>query len=78
MQQTVSGEMTKKYKFIFLKEPKNTNFISHNKYYAKLVKIFLVISNPQVTKVLSILVGTSEHIRLLSKNFKLSINNYEY
>ncbi len=75
MQQTICGEMTRKYKFIFLDKIKKYYYISQ---YALIVKIFLIVNNPQVTKVLSILVGTSEHIRLLSKNFKFFLLSYGY
>lgn len=42
------------------------------------VKIFLILMNQQVTKAHSMLVGTSEHIRLLSKlkNKNLSLNEW--
>ncbi len=58
MQQTVSGEMTL---IIF----KDTKFVSCN-FYTYLVKILLMVNNPQVTKAFDLWVGTSEHIRLLS------------
>lgn len=56
MQQTVSGK---------LKWIQSTQVIS---LIANLVKIFVLSSNPQVTKSLSTKVGTSENIRLLSFN----------
>jgi hypothetical protein len=67
--------MTRKYKFIFSDKIKKYYYISQ---YAIIVKIFLIVNNPQVTKVLSILVGTSEHIRLLSKNFNFFLLSYGY
>lgn len=63
LQQTISGDVTKQY--FLLTILKNTIFISYI-LYTKLVKIPLVVNNPQVTKAHSLLVGTSEHIRLLS------------
>ena len=63
LQQTVSGDMTKQNLFL-LRELKDTQIVSYN--YTYLVKKLLIINNPQVTNALSMLVGTSEHIRLLS------------
>lgn len=56
---------------------KNTKFVSC-KLYTDLVKIFLIVNNPQVTKAFYMWVGTSEHIRLLSVNYiKNNIGFYE-
>ncbi len=57
LQQTISG------KFVY---NKNTNILSQ--FIAYIVKIFYYLNNPQVTKTLSTLLGTSENIRLLSYN----------
>src|ERR1700679_3225136 len=59
MKQTISGDMT-------LDNNVNTINISHLKKNAINVKSLQLVNNPQVTKVQSIQVGTSETIRLLS------------
>lgn len=70
LQQTVSGEILLK-----LRITQIISYIEKPKVYTNLVKIFLKnLYNPQVTKVhdisikdiSSLLVGTSEHIRLLT------------
>ena len=57
LQQTVSGEV---------KSIKDYTYIISLLILAYIVKIFLLIPNPQVTKTLSTPLGTSENIRLLS------------
>jgi len=59
LKQTVSGD----FYFIHIKSTMNISYIN---LYTVIVKIFLYRKNPQVTKALSLQVGTSEHIRLLS------------
>lgn len=46
------------------------------KYNTIIVKIFLIILNQQVTKAQSMLVGTSEHIRLLTKKKNIGFNEW--
>ena len=69
MQQTISGE--------FVIHLLSTLVVSYIFFYTNKVKIFLNTNNPQVTKALSMWVGTSEAIRLLNiknTNYK-SIHN---
>lgn len=60
--QTISGDVTKQYMLLKLLE--DTQIVSY-KCYTDLVKKPLLVNNPQVTKAFNMLVGTSEHIRLL-------------
>jgi hypothetical protein len=69
LQQTVSGEV---------KSIKDYTYIISLLILAYIVKIFLLIPNPQVTKTLSTPLGTSENIRLLSnKRYYSSSKNNE-
>jgi hypothetical protein len=71
LQQTVSGEV---------KSIKDYTYIISLLILAYIVKIFLLIPNPQVTKTLSTPLGTSENIRLLSNKryYSSSINNVNF
>lgn len=68
LQQTISGEVTETML-------KNTKIISCI-FCTFLVKIFLIVNDPQVTKAFDMLVGTSEHIRLLSVFNLIKKHNY--
>jgi heme/copper-type cytochrome/quinol oxidase subunit 1 len=70
LQQTVSGEMT----LIIFKCTKFIRCII----YTNLVKIVWIVNNPQVTNTFNMLVGTSEHIRLLSIIINKNNSNFVY